>query len=79
MDNPYQVGGRVLASRAQDGTGHEEAGIVDSYTLIIGEERRPMVCVEFADGTRSYLRADGEDVQPLPEPDEEAGEGNGAG
>ena len=78
MDNPYQVGDRVLASRAQDGTGHEEAAVVDSYTLIIGEERRPMVCVEFADGTRSYLRADGEDVEPVPAPDEADGDGNEA-
>ena len=75
MDNPFRVGDRVLASRAQDGTGHEEATVVDSYSLIIGDENRPMVCVEFPDGARVFLRTDGEDVLPALEP----GEGGDAG
>jgi hypothetical protein len=68
MINPYKVGDPVLASRAEGGQDHEEAQVVDSYSLIIGDEERPMVCVEFPDGQRSYLRADGSDLQPVPEP-----------
>jgi len=70
MENPYAVGDRVLASRAEDGTGHEEARVADSYILLIGPETRPMVVVEFTDGARAYLRADGEDVLPLPAGDQ---------
>jgi hypothetical protein len=71
MDNPYNVGDAVLASRAEDGENHEEAKVVDAYSLIIGPEERPMVCVEFPDGHRSYLRADGPDVLPVEEPEAE--------
>jgi len=69
MENPYKVGDRVLASRAQDGENHEEATVVDAYSLIIGGDESPMVCVSFDDGERVYLRPDGPDVQPLPEPE----------
>jgi hypothetical protein len=72
MINPYTVGDTVLASRAEDGENHEEAKVVDAYSLIIGDEERPMVCVEFADGQRSYLRSDGPDVLPPPADDEGA-------
>jgi len=65
MDNPYKVGDRVLAARAQDGQNHEEATVVDAYTLIMGPEERPMVCVEFPDGERVYLQANGDDVQTV--------------
>jgi len=75
MDNPYRVGDRVLASRGQDGANHEEGTVVDSYSLIIGEETRPMVCVEFGDGTRAYLNASGPDVRPLEEPETEPAAG----
>jgi hypothetical protein len=68
MINPYKVGDSVLASRAEDGQNHEEAQVVDAYSLIIGDEERPMIAVVFPDGQRSYLRSDGPDVQPLPEP-----------
>lgn len=68
MINPYKVGDSVLASRAEDGQNHEEAQVVDAYSLIIGEEERPMVVVEFGDGQRAYLRADGPEVRPAPEP-----------
>jgi len=71
IQNPYAVGDRVLASRAEDGENHEEAKVVDAYGLIIGGDESAMVVVEFADGQRSYLRADGPDVRPLPEPGEE--------
>jgi hypothetical protein len=72
MINAFKVGDAVLASRVEGGENHEEARVVDSYSLIIGEEERPMVCVEFPDGQRSYLRSDGPSVRELPEPDEEA-------
>jgi hypothetical protein len=69
IQNPFAVGDRVLASRTEDGENHEEAKVVDAYSLIMGEEERPMVCVEFADGQRAYLRSDGDDVRALPEPE----------
>ena len=34
-DRRYFVGERVLASRALDGGGHEEATVVDFYELLI--------------------------------------------
>jgi len=71
IQNPYAVGDTVLASRSEDGENHEEAKVVDAYSLIIGEEERPMVCVEFPDGVRVYLRSDGADVRPAEEPEEE--------
>jgi hypothetical protein len=78
IQNPYAVGDRVLASRAEDGENHEEAKVVDAYGLIIGGDEWPMVAVEFGDGQRSYLRAVGADIRPLPEPDEdEAAPGGG--
>jgi hypothetical protein len=77
MDNPYRVGDGVLASRAEDGENHEDAQVVDAYSLIIGDEERPMVCVEFGDGHRSYLRAAGPDVLPRGEPETETEPGGG--
>jgi hypothetical protein len=75
MENPFAIGDQVLASRAEDGTGHEQGQVVDAYTLLIGPESRPMVVVEFPDGGRAYLRAEGEDVLPLPVEEEEPGAG----
>lgn len=75
MINPYKVGDTVLAARAEDGQNHEEAQVVDVYSLIIGEEERPMVCVVFPDGQRSYLRSDGPDVLLPAEPEAETGQG----
>jgi hypothetical protein len=74
MDNPYKVGDRVLASRAQDGENHEDANVVDAYSLLIGGEELPMVVVAFTDGDRAWLKADGADVMPAPEEDDEAAE-----
>jgi hypothetical protein len=71
IENPYAVGDQVLASRAEDGENHEEAKVVDAYGLIIGGDESPMVVVEFDDGHRSYLKADGPNVRPLPGPEEE--------
>ena len=78
MENIYAVGDPVLASRAENGADHEEGKVVDAYTLIIGEENRAMVVVEFPDGARAYLRADGDDVLPVPA-DGEAVPGEDAG
>jgi len=75
IQNPYSVGDSVLASRTEDGENHEEATVVDAYSLIIGPDERPMVCVEFGDGHRAYLRSDGADVRPVPEPENDGGEG----
>ena len=69
-ENQFKVGDTVLASRAQDGENHEQAQVVDSYSLIIGDETRPMVCVVFDDGERVYLTAREPDVKPMPEPEE---------
>jgi len=73
IENPYSVGDTVLASRSEDGRDHEEAKVVDAYSLIMGQEERPMICVEFGDGTRAYLRSDGPDVRPFEEPEDEGG------
>jgi hypothetical protein len=69
IENPYRVGDTVLASREQDGQNHEEAKVVDAYSLIIGPEERPMVVVEFPNGYRAYLQSNGADVVPVPEPE----------
>ena len=53
----YRVGDRVLASRTQDGENHEEGTVVDAHQLIIGEETRPIVVVEFEDGKREFFTA----------------------
>jgi hypothetical protein len=66
-ENPFSVGDRVLASRAQDGENHEEATVVDAYLLLIGEITRPVVAVQFDDGVRLTLTAAEPDVLPLPE------------
>jgi len=71
IENPYAVGDTVLASRSEDGENHEEAKVVDAYSLIMGGDEHPMVCVEFQDGTRAYLRPDGPDVRPFEEPEEQ--------
>jgi hypothetical protein len=73
IENPYSVGDTVLASRSEDGENHEEAEVVDAYSLIIGGDERPMICVAFADGERVYLRSDGPDVRPLEAPEDETG------
>jgi hypothetical protein len=74
IENPYSVGDTVLASRSQDGENHEEAKVVDAYSLIMGGDEQPMICVAFDDGQRVYLRSDGPDVRPLEECGEQAGE-----
>jgi hypothetical protein len=74
IENPYSVGDTVLASRSQDGENHEEAKVVDAYSLIMGGDEQPMICVAFADGQRVYLRSDGPDVRPFEESGEQGGE-----
>ena len=61
----YKVGDRVLASRAQDGENHEEGTVVDAHSLIIGEETRPIVVVEFEDGKREFFTATEPDILPV--------------
>ena len=73
IENPYSVGDTVLASRSEDGENHEEAKVVDAYSIIIGGDERPMICVAFADGQRVYLQSDGPDVRPFEEPQEDVG------
>jgi len=73
IENPYSVGDTVLASRSEDGQNYEEAKVVDAYSLIMGEDERPMICVEFPDGARVYLRSDGPDVRPVEAPEDGSG------
>jgi len=71
----FVIGDKVLASRDETGEGHEPGTVVDSYELIIGEDRKPMVVVEFEDGERRYLGASTRNVIYVePEPEEEAAE-----
>src|SRR5437868_6791530 len=72
----YSVGDRVDASRAENGENHERGVVIDSYELIIGEVRKPMVVVEFEDGERKYMTAATPNVLPVYE--EDAGEGEPA-
>ena len=73
--NPYKVGDRVLAARAQDGENHEEGQVVDAYNLIIAEETRPMVVVEFEDGKREWFTATEPHILPVPAEEEDAEDG----
>jgi hypothetical protein len=68
----FLVGERVLASRAEDGQGHEEGTVVDSYQLLMNGEARPMVVVGFADGERKWMTASAPNVLAI-----EADEGDG--
>ena len=72
MANRYSVGDKVLVSRDESGENHEPAHVVDSYELIIGEVRKPMVVVEFEDGARQYITATTPNVLPVEEEEEEA-------
>ena len=66
----YSVGDKVDVSRAENGEDHERAVVIDSYELIIGEERKPMVVIEFEDGERKYMTATTPNVLPVYEEDE---------
>ena len=72
LKHRYQVGDKVLVSRAETGEDHELGEVVDSYELLIGsDERRPIVVVEFENGERQYLTAATPNVLPFePEEDE---------
>jgi len=75
----FVIGDKVLASRDETGEGHEPGTVVDSYELIIGEDRKPMVVVEFEDGDRRYLAATTRNVIYVePEPEEAAGDDEAA-
>jgi hypothetical protein len=70
--NRYSVGDKVLASRDESGENHEPANVIDAYELIIGEDRKPMVVVEFEDGERKYMTATTPNVLPGEDEEEEA-------
>jgi hypothetical protein len=81
-DRRFTVGEKVLASRDEGGETREQGTVVDSYELLIGEERRPMVLVEFDDGERRYLRATAPNVVPAetaPEAGHPGGDESGQG
>ena len=65
----FSVGDRVLASRHETGDDHEPGVVVDSYELIIGDDKRPAIVVEFEDGARKYMTAATPNVLPA-EPEE---------
>jgi hypothetical protein len=67
----YIVGERVLASRAEDGQGHEEATVVDYYVLLTEGDSIPSIVVDFDDGERKYMTAGEPDILPLPEEDDD--------
>ena len=66
----FSVGDKVDASRAENGEDHERGVVIDSYELIIGEQRKPMVVVEFEDGERKYMTAATPNVLPVYEEEE---------
>jgi hypothetical protein len=72
---PFSIGDKVLASRNETGDDHELATVVDSYELIIGEDRRPMVTLEFEDGERKYMKATPPNVLYVEPEEEEVAEG----
>jgi hypothetical protein len=69
--NRYSVGDKVMASRDESGENHEPANVIDAYELLIGEDRKPMVVVEFEDGERKYMTATTPNVLPVEEEEEE--------
>jgi hypothetical protein len=66
----YTVGEKALVSRDENGENHEEATVVDSYHLLIGEESRPMVVVDFGDGERKWMTAVEPNILPIEDADE---------
>ena len=71
----FSVGDKVLASRHETGEDHEPGVVIDSYELIIGNDKRPAIVVEFEDGERKYMTAATPNVLPVePEEEEAAGE-----
>jgi hypothetical protein len=67
----FNVGDKVLASRNETGDDHEPGVVIDSYELIIGEDKRPAVVIEFEDGERKYMTAATPNVLAVePEEDE---------
>src|SRR5215469_16500691 len=69
-DRRYMVGERVLVSRAETGSDHEEATVVDFYELLINKESIPSVVVDFDDGERKYMTAKEPNVMPFDEDEE---------
>jgi len=69
-DRRFTAGEKALVSRDESGENHEEATVVDYYVLLIGEESRPMVVVDFDDGERKWMTATEPNVLAI-EPEEE--------
>jgi hypothetical protein len=72
----YSIGDKVLVSRDDSGENHEHGVVIDSYELLIGEERRPTIVVEFEDGERKYMTAATPNVLPVEPEEEEAADGD---
>src|ERR1700759_377060 len=64
------VGERVLVSRAENGSDHEEATVVDFYELLINRQSIPSIVVDFDDGERKYMTAKEPNVMPFDEDEE---------
>jgi hypothetical protein len=77
-DRRYTVGEKALVSRDESGESHEEATVVDYYILLIGEESRPMVVVDFEDGERKWMSAVEPNVLPIELEEEPMAEGEPA-
>ncbi len=67
------MGDKVLISPDESGENHVPATVVDSYELIIGDDRRPVIVAELEDGERKYMTAETPNVLPV-EPEEEEAE-----
>ena len=65
------VGERVLVSRDGSGANHEEATVWDYYELLINDDKRPMVVVDFDDGERKWVPAEEPNVIAIDPEDEE--------
>jgi len=76
--NRYSIGDKVLVSPDESGENHVPGTVVDSYELIIGEDRRPVIVVELEDGERKYMTAETPNVLPV-EPEEDDAEEEAAG
>src|SRR5262245_23659671 len=74
----YAVGDKALVSRAETGEDHELGEVVDSYELLVDDERRPVIVVQFEDGERKYLTPATPNVLPVEPEEDELAEGTEA-
>lgn len=78
-DRRYTPGERALVSRDESGENHEEATVIDYYLLLIGEESRPTVVVDFDDGERKWMTAVEPNILPIEPEEEESSEEDAEG